>query len=204
MIGPLCVITDPGAPLPVIEQAEAAARGGAGLIQLRDKHLNDADFAALARALIERLAPLGARLAINDRVEVACAIGAPVLHIGQSDGDPARVRARIGPGMVLGLSVEALDQLAAIPPGTVDYLGVGPVRATATKPDHAPPIGFDGLAAITAATTLPCLAIGGLGAADAPALRRAGAAGMAVVSAVTRAPDPQAATRTIVEHWREP
>ncbi|MEM7642221.1 MAG: thiamine phosphate synthase [Pseudomonadota bacterium] len=201
MIPPLCFVTEAGAPLEVPDQAERAARGGAGWVQLRDKAFGDAAFAELARAVDARIGPLGARLIVNDRVEVARAVGAHGLHIGQSDGDPRAIRNRIGPDLVLGLSIECHDHLAAIPPGCVDYLGVGPVRATASKPGHAPPIGLDGLARIVRSIDLPCMAIGGLGAGDVPALRVAGCAGLAVVSAISRAKDPEAAARAIVNEW---
>ena len=139
MIGPLCVITDAEAPLPLVEQAEAAARGGATLVQLRHKTLDDTALAELARALQGRLAPLGARLVINDRVAVACAIGAHGLHVGQDDGDPRAIRVRIGPDMLLGLSVEAPGQLGAVPEGVVDYLGVGPYAPRRANPTtHRP------------------------------------------------------------------
>ena len=200
MIPRLCFITDAGAPLAIPDQAEAAARGGAAWVQLRHKTLPDAAFAELARALIARLAPFGAMLIINDRVEVARDIAAPGLHIGQSDGDPRDVRARIGPDMILGLSIEAEDQVADVPPG-VDYLGVGPIRATGSKPDHAPPMGFDGLARATAQTDLPCMAIGGLNADDVPAIQKAGCTGIAIVSAISRADDPEAAARAFVQKW---
>ena len=110
------------------------------------------------------------------------------------------IRRRLPQGMLLGLSIETVDQARRIPP-VVDYIGAGPIRATATKPDHAAPIGFDGLAAIVAAARLPTYAIGGLGPGDARAVRAAGAAGPAVVSAVTRAPDPQAATAALLAEW---
>ncbi len=97
--------------------------------------------------------------------------------------------------MVLGLSVDAEAQVAAIPKGCVTYLGVGPVRVTASKPDHAPPFGFAGLARIAAAAGLPCMAIGGLVADDVAAVRAAGCAGIAVVSVISRAADPQASAR---------
>jgi thiamine-phosphate pyrophosphorylase len=202
MIGPLCVITDAEAPMALIDQAEAAARGGASQVQLRHKGLDDGTFAELAREILGRLAPFPARLIINDRIAVARAVGAHGLHIGQSDGTPRAARNLIGPGMLLGLSIEAPEQMAAVPEGVVDYLGVGPIRATPSKPDHASPMGLAGLAAVTAATCLPCLAIGGLGMGDIDALQAAGAAGLAVVSAVTRAADPEAATRALVEAWR--
>ncbi|MBU2960361.1 thiamine phosphate synthase [Citreicella sp. C3M06] len=200
MIPPLCFITDATAPAPVIEQALAAAAGGAGWVQLRDKTLPDPAFAALARDLMARLAPLGAQLVINDRVAIALAIGAPVLHIGQSDGDPAQIRQRIGPDMILGLSVENEAQLGDVPAG-VDYLGLGPIYATASKPDHAQPIGHGGFARIAARSALPCLAIGGITAQDAAAVKSAGGAGLAVVSAISRAPDMTAAARHLMQSW---
>ena len=199
MTGPVYVITDPDAPLPVVEQALAAARGGAGLIQIRDKRAADAEIAALVARLLPRLAALGARLIVNDWIEVALCTGAHGLHIGQSDGDVQDIR-RLPQGMVLGLSIETVDQARHIPAG-IDYIGAGPIRATATKPDHAAPVGFDGLAAIVAAARLPTYAIGGIGLGDARVVRAAGAAGLAIVSAVTRAPDPQAATVALVAEW---
>jgi thiamine-phosphate pyrophosphorylase len=200
MTGPVYVITDPDAPLPVAEQALAAARGGAGLIQIRDKRATDAEISALVAQLLPRITALGAMLIVNDRIEVALRTGAHGLHVGQSDGDVENIRRRLPKGMLLGLTIETLDQAWRIPP-VVDYIGAGPIRATATKPDHAAPIGFDGLAAIVVAAQLPTYAIGGIGPGDARALRASGAVGLAVVSAVTRAPDPQAATATLLAEW---
>lgn len=201
MMGPVYAITDPHAPLPVADQVLAAARGGASLIQIRDKSAPDADLAALVTQLLPQVASLGARLIVNDRVEVAIATGAHGLHIGQGDGDATAIRRRLPEGMILGLSVETITQAGRVPQG-VDYIGAGPVRATATKPDHADPIGFAGLAAIVGATGLPSYAIGGLAHGDAGAVKGAGAIGMAVVSAITRAPDPKAATAALVAEWR--
>lgn len=203
MIGPVYVITDPAAPLPVIEQARAAARGGAWAVQLRDKAASDAELHALAVQLMGELGPLGVKLIINDRLEVAISAAAHGLHIGQSDGDPAAARQRLGLDRILGLSVTSLAEARAVPPG-VDHVGVGPVRATSTKPDHAAPIGLAGLAAIAAALPVPAIAIGGIGLKDVPALKAAGVAGVAVVSAVVRAPDPEAATRALLHRWSQP
>lgn len=202
MMGPIYVITDPEAALPVPDQALAAARGGASFVQIRDKRASDEDLAALVARLLPAVAACGAKLVVNDRVEVACATRAHGLHIGQGDGDgdAAAIRKRLPPGMILGLSVETEAQARRLPPG-IDYIGAGPVRATATKPDHAPPVGLEGLARIVAAASLPVYAIGGLGMSDARAVRAAGATGMAVVSAVTRAPDPEAATRALRAAW---
>lgn len=201
MIPTLCFVTDAGAPHPIAEQAIAAARGGAGWVQLRHKTLPDNEFATLARHLMTVLPAEGAELVINDRVDIAVELGAPVLHIGQGDGDPAAIRRRIGPDMILGLSVENEGQLAAIPDG-VDYLGVGPFRATASKPDHAPPIGLSGLAKIVTGTRLPCLAIGRISRRDIATIKAVGAAGIAVVSAISHAEDMELAARDLLREWR--
>ena len=203
MKGPLYVVTDAQAALPVPDQVRAAAKGGARIIQIRDKTAPDARIAALVHALLPEMAALGVCLIVNDRVEVALAVGAHGLHIGQGDGDPVAIHRRLPPGMILGLSIETEAQARHVPP-CVDYAGVGPVRATPTKPDHAAPIGFAGLARITALLPMPSYAIGGIKPGDAAALRGAGAVGMAVVSAVTRAADPVAAARALIEEWNTP
>lgn len=200
-IGPVYVVTDAGAPTPVLAQARAAADGGAWAVQLRDKSAPDDDIRALTEILLTELGPRGIRVFVNDRIEVARSTGAD-LHIGQSDGDPRAARKAIGPDAMLGLSIEEVSQCAAIP-DCVDYIGAGPIRATATKNDAAAPIGMAGLAAIVAASPVPVIAIGGLTAADAPALRRIGADGLAVVSAVTRAVDPEEATKNLLTAWRQ-
>ncbi len=186
-----------------LEQLVAAAvRGGATLVQLRDKHRSDAELIPLARRLVAALEAQGVPLIVNDRIEVVLASGAAGLHVGQGDLGVAEARRRIGPDRLLGLSVEAPEHLEALPLGVVDYVGAGPVRATASKPDHAPPIGFEGLARLVAAAPVPAVAIGGLGAGDARAVKAAGAAGMAVVSAIGAAADPEAAARALALEWR--
>jgi thiamine-phosphate pyrophosphorylase len=198
----LCVVTDPDAPAGVEAVALAAARGGARMIQLRDKSRGDAELVKLARGLRRALAPFGAKLIVNDRVEVAAAAGADGAHVGQGDMPVAQARARLGPDAILGLSIESEGQLAGVDWAAVDYVGAGPVFATSTKPDAAPATGWDGLAAICAGAPAPCLAIGGLRAAHAGRAKAAGAAGLAVVSAVCAARDPEAATRELIEAWR--
>lgn len=195
-------VSDPSAKIGVIEAAEAAARGGATLVQLRDKSAEDDAFAALARELIARLAPLGVPLIVNDRVEIARAVGAAGAHVGQSDLAARAARDALGPEATIGLSIETPAQLAAVDWDVVDYVGAGPVRATATKPDHAAPLGFDGLAEICAASPAPVVAIGGLGPSDVEAARRAGAQGIALVSTIFGAEDPERAARDVAEAWR--
>lgn len=202
MMGPIHFITDRYATVPVVDQALAAARGGASIVQFRDKVATDAEFCETAKALLVALTPLGVRLIINDRIEVACEIGADGLHMGQGDGDVARCRALLGPDKLLGLSIENADQLRGVGQG-VDYFGVGPVRVTATKPGHAPPIGFDGLRHIISQTKVPCFAIGGLGQGDLAKVRASGAAGVAIVTAISRAADPQQTTRELLNEWSQ-
>lgn len=180
----------------------AAVRGGATVVQLRDKTASDATMIATARCLKAMLAPLGVPLIVNDRVEVMLAAKADGLHVGQGDAPVAEVRAQIGADRILGLSIETAAQLAALPAGVVDYIGVGPVRATASKADAAAPLGLEGLARIVRAAPVPAVAIGGVGLADVPALKRMGAAGLAVISAIAGAPDPEAAARALAGAWR--
>jgi len=201
MMGPIYAITDPEAPLSMLEQARAAAQGGAWAVQLRDKHSPDDQLVQLAQTLVAELRPLGVKVIVNDRLKVALAADVDGLHMGQGDGDPRRVRAHLGPNKLLGLSIETLEQCRLIPAG-IDYVGVGPVRPTPTKPDHAEPVGFDGLAAIIQQLKLPAFAIGGIGLADAAAIKHSGAVGMAVVSAITRAQNPIAATQALLQAWR--
>ncbi|WP_114007849.1 thiamine phosphate synthase [Cohaesibacter intestini] len=191
---------------PDAKLVEAALQGGASIIQLRDKVASDEDLIARAKTLVALAERHNVPLIINDRIEVALACGAAGLHMGQSDGDPKAMRAKLGPDKILGLSVENEVQMAvaaALPEGTLDYVGIGPVRATPSKIDHAPPIGFERLADIVAAAPVPSVAIGGVKAADIPAVKAAGCAGLAIVSAISAADDPKAATETLVAQWRQ-
>ncbi len=176
--------------------AEAVA-GGVTLVQLRDDASPAGELVELARRVRSLLEPSGVPLVVNNRLDVAVAAGAEGAHVGQGDLPAADARRRLGPGAILGLSVTDPAQLPGVDPALVDYLGVGPVFATATKADAAPAMGLDGLAAVRAATDLPIVAIGGIGLANAAAAIRAGADGVAVVSAICAAPDPRGAAATL-------
>mgnify|MGYP003365204260 FL=1 len=182
--------------------AEAAIAGGATMVQLRWKAAPPAEAAALARRLLAVCRPAGVALVVNDDAALAAAVGADGVHVGQSDLAPAAARARVGPEAILGLSVENLAQAGCVAAG-VDYVGIGPVWATPSKTDAAPPLGLAGFAAVRAALALPAMAIGGVGAANAGALRRAGADGLAVISAIAGADDPAAAARVLRQAFRE-
>lgn len=197
----LYLVTDRGLTRgrPLEEVVEAAVRGGVGCVQLREKSLDTRDFVASAIRLKARLAPLGVALVINDRVDVALACEADGVHLGQGDMPPAIARRLLPPHVFIGWSVETPDDVvrsAALP---VDYLGVSPVFATPTKTDTKTPWGLDGLRQVRTMTDRPLVAIGGLHPGNAADVVRAGADGLAVVSALCAADDPCAAARAFHE-----
>lgn len=186
----------------------AAVAGGVGTVQIRDHDASAAELVALTCAVAAVLEGR-ATLLVDDRVDVVLAArlaGARVdgVHLGQSDLPVAAARRILGGRAVIGLTANTpahLDAAHALPTGTVDYLGVGVIRPTSTKADHPVPLGVEGFAALAASTPLPCVAIGGVVASDAGPLRRAGAAGLAVVSALCTAEDPAAVARRFREEW---
>lgn len=195
----LYLVTDPGlcAGAGLVQTVTAAVRGGVSFVQLRDKTATTAERIALARALRQALDGTGVPLVINDDLEAAAAAQVDGVHIGQQDVTPAEARARLGPGAIIGLSCETETQVRAVGPGGVDYLGLGPVFATATKADHETPIGLSGLATLRQASRLPAVAIGGLKPTHAAGVLASGCHGMAVVSAICGQPDPEQAARTL-------
>jgi len=181
----------------LVETVRAAVAGGVTIVQLRDKTCSDGEMVDTARMLRTHLAPLGIPLIVNDRPAVAAAAGADGVHIGQGDGHPATARARIGREALLGLSVTAPGDLATVDPALVDYAGLGPVFASATKTDATPPLGLAGFAVIAAELRIPVVAIGGIDSGNAGALMVAGAVGVAVVSAICAAADPRSAAAAL-------
>jgi thiamine-phosphate diphosphorylase len=177
------------------EVAVGAIEGGANAVQLRAPEHQDTELLPLARELADRCGERGVLFIVDDRVELALASGAAGVHLGQGDPWP-EARARLGPDLVLGVSVEDTEQASAAEAAGADYLSVT-VFASATKPE-AVPRGLDRVREISAATRLPVVGIGGIDAANARQVLEAGAAGIAVVSAVAAAPDPAAATRRLV------
>lgn len=182
----------------VVEVAVQAARGGATLAQLREKQCSTEECVVLAARLKAVLDPLGVPLIVNDRVDVALAVGAAGVHLGQTDMPAARARALLGPTAVIGLSVESEAQARAAEAEPVDYLGVSPVFATSTKPDAGLPWGLEGLRRLRALSRHPLAAIGGIGLDNAEAVMAAGAQGVAVVSALCAAPDPESSARLLL------
>ncbi|MGN6773268.1 MAG: thiamine phosphate synthase [Rhizobiaceae bacterium] len=195
----LYLVLDPDlcGPMGMVQTTHAAVAGGVTMVQLRDKHASTAEMIGTGRALQAVLAGTGVPLVVNDDVEAAVTLGADGLHVGQDDCDARSARARIGPDMILGVSVETEALATALDPAIVDYAGVGPVFATPTKPDHKQPVGLDGLARLAAASPVPTVAISGLKAEHAASVLAAGADGLAVVSAICGKPDPRRAAMAI-------
>ncbi len=187
-----------GAPRSLLEQADAALRGGATAIQLRDKRLSGREMTEVAVAMSELCRSFGAKFFVNDRLDIAMAAGADGCHLGQSDLPLALARKIAPPPFLLGQSVRTPEQaLTALEQGA-DYLGVGAVFPTGTKED-ASVIGPEGLAMVTRATSLPAVAIGGIGPSGVSAVMEAGASGIAVVSAVVASSDPEASARALLQ-----
>lgn len=166
-----------------------AIRGGAGVIQLREKELDGKSLLALGRQLRQLTRKTGVTLIVNDRVDVALAVDADGVHLGQGDLPVSEARRLLGPGKIIGVSVLTLDQALKAREDGADYLGVGPVFATATKEDAGPALGLELLSQVAEQVDLPQVAIGGITAENAAAVAAAGADGMAVVTAVVAADD---------------
>ena len=175
------------------EWLRAAVRGGVDIVQLRDKALDDDGLVAAAREFREA----GALFILNDRPDLVEACGADGVHVGQDDASPAKARALVGPERIVGRSTHAPEQAdAAQADPDVDYVAVGPVHATPTKPGRpAAGLGYVRYAAGT--VTKPCFAIGGLDATTVGDVVERGASRIVVVRAITEADDPESAARDL-------
>ena len=191
----LCLVTDGGlaAGRSVRDLVARAVRGGVTMVQLREKTATTRAFLDEALALRRLLAGSGVPLIVNDRLDIALAAGADGVHVGQDDMPVGAVRRLVGPDVLIGLSITCGSDLDRPDATEADYLGIGPLFAQATKPDAAPPLGLAGFAALRQRTGKPVLAIGGLSAANARDAVAAGADGVAVVSAIMAATDPESA-----------
>jgi thiamine-phosphate pyrophosphorylase len=181
----------------LVELAAAALEGGATAIQLRDKDSEARDQVALGRELRRLTREAGALFLVNDRIDVAYAVEADGVHLGQDDLPAATARAILGPSAIVGGSAGNLDELARSLADGVDYLGVGPMYESPSKSDAGPAIGPAGLARIRVATKLPIVGIGGVTRHNLAPVLAAGADGVAIISAIVGAPDVSAAAREI-------
>jgi thiamine-phosphate pyrophosphorylase len=184
------------------ELARLCAQGGATLIQLRDKLSDTRAMVATARAIKQALAPLAVPFVVNDRIDVALAAEADGVHLGQDDMAIEDARRLLGRGAIVGLSVKTAAQADAAPVELIDYVGSGGVYVTGSKQQKNAPIGPAGLARVIdalhrRAPKLPVCGIAGIDATNAAEVIAAGADGVAVISALSLAPDPAAAARTL-------
>jgi thiamine-phosphate pyrophosphorylase len=174
----------------------AAIAGGVGIVQLRDKQLDDRALTEVARAAREPCAELGALLIVNDRPAVALAAGADGVHVGQGDTPVAQVRETVGPELLIGLSTHTPAEIEAAALLPVDYIGVGPVHTTPTKPGR-PAVGTELVHYAAANARRPFFAIGGIDVGNVHTVLAAGATRVAVVRAIAEASDPEAASRAL-------
>jgi thiamine-phosphate pyrophosphorylase len=199
----LIVITDrdAAAPRSVVEVVEAALAAGAPAVQLRDKRASARELLEVGRALLPLVRAASALLFVNDRADVALALGADGVHVGPDDIPVAALRARAPDGFLIGTSTDQPDEARALVAAGANYIGCGTVYQTVTKADAGQAIGLAGLDRV-ARVAAPVVGIGGITAEHAAAVAGTAAAGIAVVSEVMRASDVHATVRALLEPWR--
>ena len=176
----------------LVARGAAAARGGATMLQVRLKHASSRELVEVTRALVGAVT---VPILVNDRADVALAAGAAGVHLGIDDLPIDAVRAMAPPTFIVGASFGGEEELAHA--RGADYVGIGPVRTTASKPDAGDAIGVAGFERLRSLARGPAIAIGGIGADDVAPLCDAGAAGIAVIRAVMGSADPERAARTL-------
>lgn len=181
----------------LVDLVGAALRGGATAIQLREKSASTRAMVELGHALLVFTRAAGVPLIVNDRIDVALAINADGVHVGQDDMPADLARRLIGPARLLGVSAATVAEARRAERDGADYLGVGDLFGTPSKPDAGPPIGLERLAEVARAARVPVVGIGGIQVDNAAAVIAAGAVGVAVISAVISAADPEAAVRRL-------
>jgi thiamine-phosphate pyrophosphorylase len=176
---------------------EAAIRGGVTIVQYREKNASTRRMIEEADALCRLCRGAGVPFIVNDRLDVALAVDADGVHVGQDDLPAKLARRLLGRGKILGVSAGSVEEARQAVGDGADYIGASPVFSTPTKTDAPPPLGVEGLRRMAKAVELPVVAIGGITQANAAAMREAGAAGIAVVSALVGAEDVEAAAREL-------
>ena len=182
---------------PTSEIVAGAVAGGVTCVQLREKQCGTREFVDEALALKPLLKDCNIPLIINDRLDVALAVEADGVHLGQDDMPITMARAIAGSSLIIGISAESTEDALRAEQEGADYIGISPVFATPTKTDTGPPLGLDGVRKIRELVDIPLVGIGGINELNAAEVIAAGADGIAVVSAIVSADDPAAATRTL-------
>ncbi len=187
----LYIILDPSVcpARPLVEVLTAAAEAGASLFQYRNKTASMKDAYLEALALRQAAAKAGVLFIVNDRCDLALAVDADGVHLGQGDLPLDLARKVMGPDKLIGISTHNPDQVREATAGKPDYLGFGPIFKPGSKQDHDPVVGLEGLRAMRRLTSLPVFAIGGIQIDQSVEVMRAGANGVAIISAILKAPD---------------
>lgn len=195
----LYLVTDPGMrwSKDLVESVRMAINGGVTAVQYRNKNASTSQAIEEASRLLEICRSEGVPLLVNDLVEVAVELRCDGVHLGQSDRTVAIARELLGEDVIIGLTITSPAELLRAHDG-VDYFGVSSVFATLTKPDAPDPVGLTGIAALRELTSRPLIAIGGVGAANAASCIRAGADGVAVVSAIMDSANPEQSSRKLL------
>lgn len=197
-LGRLHVVSDARDGRDALGVVAAAVAAGAPVVQVRAKDCTDRVLYDFARRVVELCTPTGVTCIVNDRADVALAVGAAGTHLGAEDLPIAAVRRFAGSGHLIGGTARDPERAAALVAEGADYLGVGPAYRTATKAGLPPALGLAAVGAVAGAVDVPVIAIGGVTAGRVPDLLAAGAHGVAVVTAISDAPDPAGATRTLL------
>ncbi|TMX44076.1 thiamine phosphate synthase [Vibrio rotiferianus] len=195
----LYLVTDDQQDLATLKRVvKKAVEGGVTMVQVREKHGDVRAFIERAQAVKDILKDTDVPLIINDRVDVALAVDADGVHLGQSDMPATIARELIGPNKILGLSIENEEQLAEADSLPIDYIGLSTIFTTPTKTNTKKHWGIDGLKMALEATSLPIVAIGGINESNIPQLSATGVHGLALVSAICHAEDPKAASEYLL------
>ncbi|WP_182027443.1 thiamine phosphate synthase [Vibrio rotiferianus] len=195
----LYLVTDDQQDLATLKRVvKKAVEGGVTMVQVREKHGDVRAFIERAQAVKDILKDTDVPLIINDRVDVALAVDADGVHLGQSDMPAIIARELIGPNKILGLSIENEEQLAEADSLPINYIGLSAIFATPTKTNTKKFWGIDGLKMALETTSLPIVAIGGINESNIPQLSATGVHGLALVSAICHAEDPKAASEYLL------
>ena len=197
----LCVITDEESE--PVELARQALEGGAGMVQLRRKSASGQQLFEWALRIQELCREQEALFIVNDRVDIALAMHADGVHLGQQDMPAAAARALLGPAAMIGVSVSCAEEAIKAAADGASYIGVGHIFPTFSKDKASPPLGTAAIKPIRNAAQLPVIAIGGIDLDNADDVIRAGASGIAVISAVSDSDDPATAARELVRRIRQ-
>ncbi|MEJ5299597.1 MAG: thiamine phosphate synthase [Thermodesulforhabdaceae bacterium] len=187
----------------LIKSVEDALRGGVTVVQYREKLASTRVMVEEATELLKICRSYNALFLVNDRIDVALAVDADGVHLGQDDMPPAIARRILGSGKIIGLTVHNEEELVEAERYDIDYLSFAPVFATTTKPDHKTPLGIEGVASLASKAHLPCVAIGGIKEHHVEMLAGTGIKGICVVSAILGSENPEESARRLKALWKK-